>query len=674
VGQIHLLSRYLLASKRFIPFEKEEGGAKTLTISKKRKLRDEEYCRFGAEASFILSKAQCNLYFAFPVQAKGWIQSRADYGSLLVVSFSILEKLSKGNKFKILYIQHQFCNTFVRRLAELRDAEKQLKTIRAVGRGQFLNLLTSEVLEQQLVILSTIYNLCSEHTHRITLVEQGVAKAVVDIASPNLSIQTICLQILNALSFTSGNTEESIVKDGALGLIFHSLQDGFGDNLFLALCVLSNLAFVPSNSKAIIDCGCLPFLTNIMRRGDDRERLKAIDVLRNLAAGSFDDRLIWTATRAFGQRTDEVNQPYEQKLRSLLALRSLARFEQSLKPFKEFGILDLAISLLDGPDFRLSTQALGLLVNVLGNTAIAPADSEDDEDSDSELERDDETGDPPLTEQQIAGAGVMDQSSEASQPSVAKLESNTSGRYVRHALNVMQQRLSPLLKLLTDSELQALAISCKYIEYDIGAALTREGDRRDCMFLVVLGGFSVLMHSIPNRRNSIAIEEEPTVNTASVSASLEQSPSFFAKPGLGIPPKKGNPVEIMRLRCGETTNEQSLLDGKPSEATIVAFKKSVALEVDSGVLVSLLSLRVEMEGLISPGEKAMMTMQEQLQKLWLHMSQGSEFIDNLNISRVELGHTRLKVHKLLLHNGVSVRKILLCLSMTVVNSPICRLF
>jgi CRP-like cAMP-binding protein len=590
-----------------------------------------------------------------PVQAKRWIQSRADYGSLLVVSFSILEKLSKGSKFKNLYIQHQFCHTFVRRLIDLRDAEKQLQTIRAISRGQFFNLLTSEVFEQQLVILSTIYNLCTEHAHRITLVEQGVAKAVVDIASPNLSIQTICLQILNALSFTAGNTEETIVKDGALGLIVHNLRDGFGDNLFLALCVLSNLAFVAPNCKAIIDCGCLPSLTNIMRRGNDRERLKAIDVLRNLAAGPLEERLIWAATRAFGQRTDEDNQPYEHRLRSLLALRSLARFEQSLKPFKEFGILDLAITLLDGSDVRLCTQALGLLVNILGNTAIPPVDSQDDDDSDSEVEV---LADPQKTLEKMSGAGVMDQSPEATQPSGVKQESNTSGRFVRRALDVMQRRVSPWLKLLADSELQVLAISCKYIEYDLGATLTREGDCRDCMFLVVQGGFSVLMHSIPNRRNSIAVEEGSTVNTTLLNALPVQGPSLMAKPGLILPQKKGNPVEIMRLRSGETTNEQSLLDGKPSEATIIAFKNSVVLEVHAEMLVSLLSSRADMEGLISPGEKAMMTLQQQLKKLWGHLSKGSELVDTLNISRVELGHTRLKVHKFLLQNGVLVSKIL----------------
>ena len=305
----------------------------------------------------------------------------------MVVAFGILARISKCKEFRDICVQNKYVRIFVGRLAQLKDAERHLKTIRAVGSGQYLSLLISEVAEQQLVVLTIIHNLCFDQSDCVTLVEQGVATAIVEstAAGFDVAIKTICLQIFKALSFTSGKTHATLVQNGVLKVVAQSLRDGVGDAVHLALCVLSNLAFVASNIKPIIDCGCLPSLTNVLRRGSARERLKAIDVFRNLTAGEYDSRLIVPATKALGQQIGDADLPYEHRIRSLVAMRSLARFDQSLKPFLEASILDLAVSLLQGPDLRLSTQALGLLVNVLGNTAIAPSDAQDTF-SDSECE------------------------------------------------------------------------------------------------------------------------------------------------------------------------------------------------------------------------------------------------------------------------------------------------
>ena len=296
----------------------------------------------------------------------------------MVVAFGILARISKCKEFRDICVQNKYVRIFVGRLAQLKDAERHLKTIRAVGSGQYLSLLISEVAEQQLVVLTIIHNLCFDQSDATAIVESTAAGF-------DVAIKTICLQIFKALSFTSGKTEATLVQNGVLKVVAQSLRDGVGDAVHLALCVLSNLAFVASNIKPIIDCGCLPSLTNVLRRGSARERLKAIDVFRNLTAGEYDSRLIVPATKALGQQIGDADLPYEHRIRSLVAMRSLARFDQSLKPFLEASILDLAVSLLQGPDLRLSTQALGLLVNVLGNTAIAPSDAQDTF-SDSECE------------------------------------------------------------------------------------------------------------------------------------------------------------------------------------------------------------------------------------------------------------------------------------------------
>ena len=367
------------------PGQSRQGrrGSRSLDYIEKKELERKEIQQVLLAPCCLIQKIN------FFLQAKNWVKLRADHGSLLVVSFSILEKLSKSKEFRKNFIDSKYVQIFVRRLTQLKDADRQLKAIRAVGHGQFLNLLISEVAEQQMVMLSLIHNLCCDQGDKIALVEQGVGRAVVELASSSsahdISIQTKCLLILRALSLTSGNTEQALVEAGVLGVILHGLRESFGDVLLLALSVLSNLAFVPSNSKGIVDCGCLAPLANIMKRGSAKERLKAVDVLRNLSAGVFDLRLCAAATKILGQGMNAEDLPYEQKLRSMVALRSLARFEQSLKPMHDAGILDLAVSLLEGSDSRLSTQALGLLTNVLGNTAVLPAGSEEI-DSESEID------------------------------------------------------------------------------------------------------------------------------------------------------------------------------------------------------------------------------------------------------------------------------------------------
>jgi hypothetical protein len=49
------------------------------------------------------------------------------------------------------------------------------------------------------------------------------------------------------------------------------------------------------------------------------------------------------------------------RLSTLVTLRSLARFEHSLKPLLDSGALDIAVSLLQEHDTQLGNQSLGLL-------------------------------------------------------------------------------------------------------------------------------------------------------------------------------------------------------------------------------------------------------------------------------------------------------------------------
>lgn len=224
-----------------------------------------------------------------------------------------------------------------------------------------------------------------------------------------------------------------------------------------------------------------------------------------------------------------------------------------------------------------------------------------------------------------------------------------SGRYVKRAIEVMQRRTSPLLKLLTDSELQALAISCSYFTSQPETVLSKEGDKQASMYFVVKGVFSVFMESAGNRRNSVIDSYSSDRNSAS-----EQDLSSSSASSTKMNAKTRNLIEIMRVCSGESVNELCLLEGKPCEATIKALIPSVVLEINAGNLVSILSSRPEMEAVILSGERTMIPMPEQLKKLWGVLIKESEFIESANLSRIELGNTRLRVHKRLLQSDLLV--------------------
>lgn len=74
--------------------------------------------------------------------------------------------------------------------------------------------------------------------------------------------------------------------------IIDIVRDGYGESLLYAVTALSHLAFVPKNGAVILKSGVLVSLTKVIKSGDPKIQLKAVDVIRNLAAAGADAHLV----------------------------------------------------------------------------------------------------------------------------------------------------------------------------------------------------------------------------------------------------------------------------------------------------------------------------------------------------------------------------------------------
>jgi len=119
-------------------------------------------------------------------------------------------------------------------------------------------------------------------------------------------------------------------------------REGFGETLLFAISTVQNLAFVKENRDPIIEAGVLIPLTKIMREdAETPEKLKAIDAVRNLAAARADLRFAKIVVDEL--MTIVKLGAEEERLRSLIALRSITRFEETLQICEEQGVMRQAL-------------------------------------------------------------------------------------------------------------------------------------------------------------------------------------------------------------------------------------------------------------------------------------------------------------------------------------------
>lgn len=118
-------------------------------------------------------------------QARDWLQWKADFGSLAVASFATLQNISKSAMFAKEISECGFPEMLIVQLDRCRDAEKHLTLLKAMGKGQYMSLVASEVAEQQMMMLNIIYNLSIDPDNRAALVNNGVSAAVVKVSHDN---------------------------------------------------------------------------------------------------------------------------------------------------------------------------------------------------------------------------------------------------------------------------------------------------------------------------------------------------------------------------------------------------------------------------------------------------------------------------------------------------------
>ncbi|KAJ1471992.1 hypothetical protein T484DRAFT_1842071 [Baffinella frigidus] len=441
------------------------------------------------------------------LQAKDWVQWKADFGSLAVVGFLIVQNLSASPIFRPELTSGDFPTLMAVQLDKCREAETHVNLLRMsqAARGPFVPLVVSEVAEQQLTVLTAVLHLSKEEAGRVALVEQGVAVAVVKVARAasvrDSAREVVAVRILCNLSLTNGNTERTMVQQ----------------LLYYAITTLANLAFVQENRDDILAAGALGPLKELLRRGDPEQVLKTIDTIRNLAAARADLKLARaTVPDLTAMVLDEADKfGAEHKLRAMIALRSISRFEESLEHLERNGTLRMAANIArDSLDPRLRSQALGLLYNVAGLSAQPPLDPEeedftDEEDDDEEMAPDDEDA----AEAEAAGGGGAEAEGEGEGASGeagegeggmaggAAAEEGRSpgsgkddgGKPIKRANHVLQRRTSPFFKLLTERELQLLALKGTYLDLEKGEVLVMQGDSTDRMFAVVRGIMRVLI-------------------------------------------------------------------------------------------------------------------------------------------------------------------------------------
>ena len=466
------------------------------------------------------------------LQARDWLQWKADFGSLAVAAFATLQNVSKSPIFTKEIAQDDFPNMLVLHLDRCRDAEKHLTLLRAMGKGQYMSLVASEVAEQQLMILNIIYNLTLEPENRKIMCSRGVAAAVVQVSISSSVRDTPrylqCMRIFCNLSLGAGETEVRMVQDKVLGPIVNSVRDGFGESLLYAISTVANLAFVEKNRDDIVDAGVMIPLTKILKeQGETPAKLKALDAVRNLAAAYADLRF---AKLVVDELIEIVrNGAEEERLRALIALRSVTRFEETLQICEEQGVIRQALALVEHEDIRVRTQAVGLLINVIGMSAVTPMDAdEEDELSDSELFSDDEDGNSPLKltsgdrESGPDGPKAQELGDDRPSPQRADHESDRApaldvaiaegganwksleevptsdelvgaDRPLQRANKLLQARVSPFFRLLNERELELLALGSEYFIVRKGDALVVQGDSCESIYMVVRGIMRVLI-------------------------------------------------------------------------------------------------------------------------------------------------------------------------------------
>lgn len=468
------------------------------------------------------------------LQARDWVQWKADFGSLAVVAFGTLQNMSAGPVFKRLLVEQGFGRILADQLARFREAEKHLTLLRTTSRGQYMSLVASELQEQQLVVLSTVYNLSTLEANRQPLVEQGLARAAVHVAhvagTKDGQRQLQCMKILCLLSLSGGKTEEQIVADGALAPVVKNLRESFGDTLLFAVTTLCNLAFLPDNRQAIVDAEAVPPLNQVLKRGDPDQQLKAIDAIRNIAAAGADLKL---ARIVVGELAHIVAEGAgEHRLRALIALRSISRFEETMSELVDRGVLQLVIDIAqEREDQRLCTQALGLLFNVVGFTAQPPLDFDDSDDDftdeDEEEDEDEEHGDPrdpkdkaaevaaskveeptsapkleeksyaPSSQQSISPDSTPLSSPLTAQSSPiagqASTQQTVSPEIVKLANRLLHKRISPFFKMLEARELDQLSTQCTYVSIAKNDVIAAQGEPSNTLFVLIQGRIRVLV-------------------------------------------------------------------------------------------------------------------------------------------------------------------------------------
>lgn len=75
------------------------------------------------------------------------------------------------------------------------------------------------------------------------------------------------------------------------------------------------------------------------------------------------------------------------------------------------------------------------------------------------------------------------------------------------------------------------------------------------------------------------------------------------------------------------------------------------MEISADKLVPLLLRRTELKQAITPGEKTIMSMQEQMRKIWQHPSLSDDFAEKANLSLIARSEERVKMQQYLLQIG-----------------------
>ena len=512
--------------------------------------------------------------------AKDWIQWKADFGSLAVVAFASLQNLSKSSVFSKDIAAGEFPDRIMLQLERCLDAEKRLTLLKALSKGQYMTLVASEIADTQLMCLNIICHLSLEPDNRALICNRGICAAVVKVAnSPSVRDSPLydqCLRIFCNLSIGGGETEARMVTDGVLGPVTSTIREGVRENILFAISTVTNLAFVEENRDPLIDSGVLIPLTKILREEKEEtlEKLKAIDALRNFAAARADLRF---AKIVVDELMEIVrNGKAEERLRSLIALRSITRHEETLQICEEQGVVRQALSFISHEDNRLRIQCIGLLINVIGFSAIVPMDAdEEDETSDSELlsDADEEPASrqesrPSTSENRPKTSQIGEEETTRVDDQLHEIKSSesrpeTAGwstlqeperlktgellgaeRPLKRANKLLKMRVSPLFRLLQERELELIALRSEYFTVSKGQALVVQGDSMDSIYVVIKGIVRVLigadhssarkwsMHRISRNRPS-AVKGIMPGDTSPGTGSGDHSPSSVVSPLVG---------------------------------------------------------------------------------------------------------------------------------------------